>query len=178
MKKYLLFMMGDFTGRENVIRDVADCISPIADSPSVKFLFGDYNVIIHFWSNVNFEELREFLSFSISSAAPQYFIMEYTDNMSVVLPRTLFEHLFDLDKKDTDVDLNTRNFGLQKTGLGMTAKELDEQFDEEIDEKIFEEIMNKAGFKKPTVDEILDKINEFGIESLTPLEQSVLKSQE
>jgi hypothetical protein len=36
----------------------------------------------------------------------------------------------------------------------------------------------KAGFKKPTVDEILDKINEFGIESLTPLEQSVLKSQE
>ena len=108
----------------------------------------------------------------------QYFIMEYTDNMSVVLPRTLFEHLFDLDKKDTDVDLNTRNFGLQKTGLGMTAKELDEQFDEEIDEKIFEEIMNKAGFKKPTVDEILDKINEFGIESLTPLEQSVLKSQE
>jgi hypothetical protein len=60
----------------------------------------------------------------------------------------------------------------------MTAKELDEQFDEEIDEKMFEEIMNKAGFKKPTVDEILDKINEFGIESLTPLEQSVLKSQE
>lgn len=171
-------MMGEFSGRESVIRDVADGLAPIADSPSVKFLFGDYNVIIHFWSEVNFDELREFLSFSISSAAPQYFLMEYTDNMSVMLPRNFFEHLFDLEKTDGEVDLNTRSYGLQKTGLGMTAKELDMEFENEIDESILEEIMNKAGFKKPTIDEILDKINESGIDSLTPLEEQILKSQE
>ena len=60
----------------------------------------------------------------------------------------------------------------------MTAKELDLEFENEIDESILEEIMNKAGFKKPTIDEILDKINESGIDSLTPLEEQILKSQE
>ena len=63
MKKYFLILLGDFKSEE-FCKDVALTITPLVDSPQLKFQHSNGALIFHFASEVDQTEMYEFLSVS------------------------------------------------------------------------------------------------------------------
>ena len=79
----------------------------------------------------------------------------------------LKNHLFDLDN-DTDGVITVPS----KSNNEMES--YDEDDDEDIVTLLLKEV--KKGLTVPTLDQLLDKITENGVESLTPYEKGVLEN--
>jgi uncharacterized protein (UPF0254 family) len=81
--------------------------------------------------------------------------------VSVFLPSSVSEHLLDLDKETMDLKWKP-------------SKNFDEELDEEIVALLLEGI--KKSRKKPTLDEILEKILSGGVNSLSLYEKEILEN--
>jgi len=161
MKKYLLTVFGDFDNDE-ICKQLAMGISPIVDSPHLKFQKTKSVVIFHFGSEVSQEEIYDF----ISVYAESFILSEYDDRMSVCFPEEIKEHLFNLE---SDLEKATINLDLSSMR--------DEIDDDEIDEDFMASILSelKTNIRKPTLNQLLDKMLEKGMNSLSPYEKKILE---
>jgi hypothetical protein len=84
------------------------------------------------------------------------------------MPKDIKEHLFDLEGSTGDVELR----------LDMNRVKNNMDFSEEEEEDfvalLLEEMKDKKIFKKPSLDQILDKMLNEGSESLTRFEKDIL----
>jgi len=99
-------------------------------------------------------------------------LTENNDNLSLFMPKDVENHLLDLENKSEDVVIDM-NFKDIKNRL--------EEIEEESDDEDFVALLLdkvKKNVKKPTLDQLLDKINnsENGIESLSQFEKDTLES--
>jgi hypothetical protein len=174
MKQYLIFAYGEFEDKD--IQRITNNLSPITDGKAFKFLYSSDHIIFHFSSEYNGEFLQQFIFESIHKDCLMYFLVEKTDNLSHYLPKDSEEYLFDLETiEDPDMVIN----GIDIV-VDLTSKEDEDSLDDD-DEDISEIdallIMNrlKKDLRKPTLDEILDKIVDEGELSLTPYEKAILE---
>ena len=168
MKNYLLTVIGNFDSEE-LCQDMAISLSPIVDSPHMKFQHTKGVLIFHFATEVDKVEIYDFVIGVFFGIVETFILTEITDNVSVCMPKEVKTHLFDLENVSDEIDMNI-NMSQVKNNA--------EMFGDEEDEDDFVALLlgekNKL-FKKPTLDQILDKINSKGYESLTPFEQDVLE---
>ena len=164
MKKFILILFGDFSSDE-VTKEIAMDITPLVDSPHLKFQRTLGSILFHFASEVSQEEISEYVSSMLIDKTNSYILTEFTDNMTVSFPEDVKQHLFDLEKNTEDVYIN------MSVG-GSTKRELSED-DDEFVALLLEQIKERV--KKPSLDTLLDKINSKGFDSLSPFEQEVLK---
>ena len=61
MKKYLLFVFGNYRNGEDKVSVLAELLNPVVMSEHLKFNYGDYNIIFHFASKLPFLDLEEFM---------------------------------------------------------------------------------------------------------------------
>ena len=97
MKKYFLILLGDFKSEE-FCKDVALTITPLVDSPQLKFQHSNGALIFHFASEVDQTEMYEFLSVSFFGLVSSFILTENTDNLSLYMPEDAKTHLLDLEK--------------------------------------------------------------------------------
>lgn len=176
MKQYLIFAYGEF--EEKDIQRITNNLSPITDGKAFKFLYSSDHIIFHFSSSYGGEFLGQFVFESIHQDCLMYFLTEKSDTFSRYLPKDSEEYLFDLDSiEDPDMVIN----GIDIV-VDLTSKEDEDSFDDDDDDEDISEIdalliMNrlKKDLKRPTLDEILDKIVDEGELSLTPYEKSILE---
>jgi|688.fasta_scaffold04568_20 hypothetical protein len=182
METYLLFIYSNFKDNETKIRLITDYLAPIVVSTKLKFNYGDNSMVLNFKTDLEFNELREYVSEVISQIVSQYYLLNYSDKMSVSMPKDLYTHLFDLENESTDVDLDTRQIIPEKKGVGpnFTIFEQEISLPLPISGTTFgltifnpnEIIQEKSNY---TIDDILDKINKTGYGSLTDDEKNFLK---
>lgn len=167
MNNYLLTVIGSFESEE-VCKDIALSITPIVDSPNLKFQHAKGVLIFHFASEVCQEEIYDYVSGILFGITESFILTEMTDKVSVSMPKDIKEHLFDLEGSTGDVEL--------RLDMNRVKNNLDFSEEEEDDfvALLLEEMKDKSIFKKPSLDQILDKMLNEGFESLTRFEKDIL----
>lgn len=158
MKKYILIVFGDFNDYE-VCKSVALSVTPIVDSPHLKFQKNNGAMIFHFASEVSQEEINDYLLGGLIENVSAFILSEFSDNMTLNFPNDVLDHLLNLEEEnDSQIKLNART-------------EVDEESSEFLT-LLIEEI--KKEVKRPSLDSLLEKIQEKGIDSLSKFEKETL----
>jgi len=177
-KNYLLFIMGNFNGTPTVQNDVTDIIhtlTMVLTDSTLRYIHHDNTMVCHFQSLDNIEEIDWLLSNSFNKSVVGYFLIPKPRQMGIQLDNDLKEHLMDLKSKPTLGDKSV------ESKVGDDFKHISELFDNlKGDMEIVFKFPNNSSNQDPiiySIDDILDKINEFGIDSLTKEEKEFLDEQ-
>ncbi len=188
-KQYLLFLYGEYENTDKIIELIALQISNFTSNDSyVKYNYGGSNAVMFFESEFSFYELRDYVHLILENICSQYFLMEKPKGFYAYMPAELKLNLFNLtednikEKKDIEETKSEKNEfknmfdAFDKFIINTANNFFDESnLSEEDMEKMFVNITNKMkGEKTPTIDEILDKISNKGIESLSLKERKIL----
>jgi hypothetical protein len=170
MKKYFLITFGNFTADQ--CGQIAITLTPLVDSPQLKFQTSATFAIYHFATEILQEEIYEYIKGNLFDVVHSFILTENNDNLSLFMPKDVENHLLYLENKSEDVVIDM-NFEDIKNRL--------EEIEEESDDEDFVALLLdkvKKNVKKPTLDQLLDKINnsENGIESLSQFEKDTLES--
>ena len=173
---YMLFIFGDFDEHENLATNLSGQLLTVVSSPFLKFTYGEYGVVFHFRSKEDFSDLKEYVDMAMFEITEQYFLMEVTKNMDIKMPRKLKKDFLNIDDETTKIEPKNGKIDVEE------LKEKRKRDVKNISFDIFFPILdpnsdfntNKEVDYLPTVDEILDKISEKGIESLTEKEKEIL----
>jgi hypothetical protein len=168
MKKYLLTIFGDLEHYEKQ-QEITITLLPIVDSPSLKFQYGKEFIIAHFESELETKEIYEFLEMCSDNLYNSFILNEYDEKVSVFMSNENKEHLFNLDGYT----------GASGQEMGITLNNKEEYFEDDGEEdeftsKIIAEL--KRQLKPPTLDQLLDKINEKGYNVLSNFEKGILEN--
>ena len=156
-KQFMLFMFGDFVDNESFITDVSYQLITVVSSKFMKFNYGEFGMVINFRTKETFEDLKEYVDMCMNEIVEQYFLMEVTSNIDIKMEQKLKRDFLNID----GVKKPTKTKGVSKDDLSEEKKKRISGMMEEKKEQ-------------PTVDQILDKISEKGIESLTEEEKQIL----
>jgi len=179
--KYVLFV---FTKQENQ-RKFAEAISKevsgISTSNSVKYYYGEENIIITFDSVDETEYITDFFDSVLGMLRVPFFVSPYLpDKMSFWFERDAERHLFGTDKYTQEDDITTED----KIEVQNLMFKTDETFERLLTEgynesenfisKVSDPTKSRVQKHIPTLDELLDKINVSGMSSLTSEEKDLL----
>ncbi len=171
-KRYMLFIFGDFTEMENFINDISYQLVTVVSSEYLKFNYGEFGMVLHFRTKEIFSELKEYIDMCLDGQVEQYFLMEATENVDIKMERKLKKDFLNIDgvkKENKNKEVDVEKLSEEK------KKRISNMMDFIIPlSEDFVELPIKFKITIPTVDEILDKISEKGIESLTKEEKQIL----
>lgn len=169
MNKYLLTVFGEFETKE-MCQNVALSITPIVDSPNLKFQHSKGVLLFHFSSEIPKEEIYEYVKGVLYGVTESFILTTITDDVSVSMPEDIYNHLFDLDSANGEIDM--------KLDMTRIKNNLDfmEQEEDDLVALLLEEMRENNAIKKPSLDQILDKVLTNGMESLSSFEKDTLET--
>ena len=169
MNKYLLTVFGEFETKE-MCHNVALSITPIVDSPNLKFQHSKGVLLFHFSSEIPKEEIYEYVKGVLYGVTESFILTTITDDVSVSMPEDIYNHLFDLESANGKIDM--------KLDMTRIKNNLDfmEQEEDDLVALLLEEMRENNAIKKPSLDQILDKVLTNGMESLSPFEKDTLET--
>jgi hypothetical protein len=181
--QYLLFIFGDFKNNDKIVELIASQISIFTDDKTyLKYNYGDYGIVMHFQSHFSFYNLRDHVHIALEKVVPQYFLMERPKSFYAFMPPELKLNLFDLHEENNDIEQTNVNFKNNMNLIDNFLINITSSFNEDIfSEKNMEDMFNKIMLSVeneekhiPTIDELLEKIKDKGLESLTENEKQIL----
>jgi hypothetical protein len=166
MKKYLLTIFGSF--EEKDCMTIANNLQPIVDSQNLKFQYRDNVIILHFGSEFLLDDIHEFIKMTddVEETFDMFILSEFNDTVSVHMTDGTDEQLFDLDEETENIDM------VKVTPKGKFENYYDEDNENDIALVLLNEI--KKNLNTPSLDQLLDKMVEHGVDSLTPYEKAIL----
>lgn len=157
MNKYFLMVITDNLTDEKT-KKITDAIFELIDDIKIKYSYFGDTLFFSFNSEIDRLEIHDYLD-AVLDLEIKGFVITEINNTSIKFPEDMINHLF--GKSDDDDEYGDEI----------------EWFDEEhVDENIVSRILNnlKKITTKPSLDSILDKIKETGINSLTEHEKDTL----
>jgi regulator of replication initiation timing len=171
MNYYLLSVTNDFAS-DGLCKEIAISLSPIVDSPNLKFHYTRNQIIFSFGAETEKSEIYEYITGVLYGLVEIFVLTEIVDDFSVSLPKDIKDHLFDLENVGENVTM--------KLDMERIKKNLDFSFeeDEEDDENDIMSLIirNKDVTPNPTLDQILDKLYSEGMDSLSSKEKTILET--
>jgi hypothetical protein len=166
MKKYLLTIFGSFEEKDCIT--IANNLQPIVDSQNLKFQYRDNVIILHFGSEFLLDDIHEFIKMTddVEETFDMFILSEFNDTVSVHMTDGTDEQLFDLDEETENIDM------VKVTPKGKFENYYDEDNENDIALMLLNEI--KKNLNTPSLDQLLDKMVEQGVDSLTPYEKAIL----
>jgi predicted DNA-binding protein YlxM (UPF0122 family) len=166
MKKYLLTLFGDF--RNNIIyNDINIVLTPLVDSNLFKTLYSENTFISYFESELELQEIHDFLEISSYGLYDSFILTEYNEKVTIFMNDDNKNHLFGVNDK-TNIS----------KPMDILSNDNIDDYSSQDDDEFVSTIMNelKKQLKPITLDQILDKINLEGIGNLTPFEKGLLEN--
>lgn len=188
-KPYLLFIFAEFKEGSTILQDLPMQLMPVSSSKYFKYNHTKSNLICNFESEFDFADLREFIDSTISAIVNQWYLIEHPNNIATYMDDELKLNLFDLNSENIQPDKLSRKQGSEEMYMLMDyflSQSLKEMNQDEMDELFFKnddeedplisklKIKKDNIFSKPTLDSLLEKIKEKGIEKLTKYEKQIL----
>ena len=175
IKTYFLFLLGNWKTNSvhpDLVTNIKDVMETIIIGDEFSFITGDNVIVMSLKSNMDFEEVDGILHEFLTPHVAAFFLMPKPRKLSYRLDPNLEFHLFG---KKTKLDKpNYIN--------PLLAQELTKQLKSLVDFKMVQikkdmrKKYEKKEIKDLTLDELLDKINETGMESLTANEIKFLNN--
>lgn len=177
-KNYFLFIVGNFSDPSTVHNNITDTIhtlTMILNGGTLRYIHHDNLMICHFQSTETLEEIDWLLSTTLSEDVISYFLLPKPRQMGVRLEKDLEKHLTDLKSKPNNEDPTINE------NIPEGFKHIGEIFTS-LKEDMGTLFKIPPQHSEPTtieynVDDILDKIYEKGIDSLTKEEKEFLDQQ-
>jgi len=175
IKTYFLFLLGNWkTNNVNpdLVNNIKDVMETIIVGDEFSFITGDNVIVMSLKSNMGFEDVDGILHEFLSPHIAAFFLMPKPRKLSYRLDQNLEYHLF--GKKP---HINKPNYVNP-----LLAEELTKQLKSLVDFKMvqikknMQEKYKKRETKDLTLDELLDKINKTGMDSLTKNEIKFLNN--
>jgi hypothetical protein len=166
---YMLIIFNQPADEEGFVKPTGNELTVIGDTDTVKYYYDDNKIIYTFESKEKSENIKEYLGLMMEDLKIEHILIPYNEkDISLFLPKHVTNHLFNTyeDKED-----------ILKEGFD------DEEFDEKIRRaQDFFMMLEDADTmlipnpkRKKSIDEVLDKILDYGLESITKEEKEVLK---
>jgi len=173
-KRYMLFLYGDFTDSDDIIQELSLQFIGVASSEYLKFTYGEYGVVLHFRSKELFSDLKEYVDMVFNDITEQYFLLEVSGDFDIKMPRKLKKEFLNIDGETKKEEPKTGGIKID-TVIDERREELKNfTFEFLLPTDFNQMVMKTLPEEVPTVDEILEKITEKGIESLTEKEKEIL----
>lgn len=175
IKTYFLFLLGNWKidrVHPDLVNNIKDVMETIIVGDEFSFITGDNVIVMSLKSNLDFEEVDGILHEFLNPHVAAFFLMPKPRKLSYRLDSNLEYHLFGKKPK-----INKPNYVNPRL-----AEELTKQLKSLVDFKMIKikqdmlEKYKKKEVKDLTLDELLDKINEEGMESLTENEIKFLNN--
>jgi hypothetical protein len=166
---YLLFVYynTDVTNSEEKTQEIGGHISDVMTSKEIKFMYGDLHSIFNFSANLSFDEMNNFMEIVVIDVQQfEYILIPKPRNFGSNFDEDNLKHLLSLKKKSKQ-KLKPVTPKLRTNDISCGENFMD----------IADIIL---GFKTPevcnlTLDDLLDKICNEGMESLSELERLKLE---
>lgn len=176
MKNYFLTVFGDFRDIK-ILEEILSMMLPVIDSPRVKFQRMNNCVLMHFSTEVEQEEVYYFLEGGMNELYSGFVLTQMDDKVMINFPQVVKEHLLDLNSTDFSnekiirIDLKQPDFDETK----FEEFEIEYEDEEAFITSFVDHLKNKK-IKKPSLNELLDKINLSGMDSLNKDEIKLLEN--
>tara|TARA_R100000900_G_scaffold44662_1_gene36079 strand:+ start:217 stop:726 length:510 start_codon:yes stop_codon:yes gene_type:complete len=163
MKKYILFIFG-MTEEQIIVETLSD-LEKISDE--IKFFSGPTYSIYHFESKDSVEDIRNILIDYLDEMIESFFLFSLEGKHAIEMDEELKTHFLHTKfTTSSDEPKTTKDYKLKKDIGVIPIKELLQGY------------LDKLPKRKMTVNEILDKILEEGIDSLSEEEKEFLDNQD
>jgi hypothetical protein len=183
LTKYILFVFAKNDNPKEFTEQIAEELCVISDTPNLNFYFGPESSVFTISTLDSYEDVKDYVDMILGVGEIMYILLPYTpDKMSYGLPEKISKHLFNdgisdfMSEKSLGSEPN--EFEVRKMiqeqirdNFYLNIENFDFEYDEEDDDDI-QEIKNKQ--RNPSLDELLEKIKEKGLNSLTEKELSQL----
>ena len=158
--------------QEEFVHWIGGEISELSSEPDLKYFFGQENIVFKFTTNKTFVEVKEHLNDLFNTLDLGYILSIYTtESMSFFFPSEA-QKFFTGETSETS---DFHNFLQQKlNNLEEVNYELDMSISNLVQELSQLGNQTKSQPKKPTLDELLEKINSQGLSELTKEELNLL----
>ena len=176
LTKYILFVFAKNDNPKEFTEQIAEELCVISDSPNLNFYFGPESSVFTLSTLDSYEDVKDYVNMILGVGDIMYVLLPYTsDNLSYGLPSKVSEHLFN-DGINDFMSENLKNsepneFEVRKMiqdkirdNFRLNIENFDFEYDEDEWTDI-DEIKNKQ--RSPSLDELLEKIKEKGLNSLT-----------
>jgi len=169
--KYLLNVFIAHPNQEQFVESLAMEISQLTKINGVKYYYGPQAAVYTFETKTSFENVKSFFDAILGDLSITHILVPIkTDKMSYWLEKEHEKHLFGTDICKTNQEYSEEEQKQLQDQLFLNS-EMDEE-ENEI-EKIIRNNEKKSK-NVPTLDDLLDKINQNGISSLTKTEKELL----
>jgi hypothetical protein len=183
LTKYILFVFAKNDNPKEFTEQIAEELCVISDTPNLNFYFGPESSVFTISTLDSYEDVKDYVDMVLGVGDIMYVLLPYTsDKLSYGLPEKISKHLFNdgisdfMSGKSNNSEPN--EFEVRKMiqdKIRDTFKLNIENFDFEYDEEEWtdiDEIKNKH--RSPSLDDLLEKIKEKGLNSLTEKELQLL----
>jgi len=171
--KYLLTIFIEHKDQESFVKSVGREIQDIAKTSAIKYFFGPQAAIFTFETKTSFVDVKEFFDNILSDLSITHILVPIkTDKMSYWFEKEHEKHLF-----GTDVCTTNEEFSMEEQNDMIDAMYggLNSFMDKDISIKNIFDMIDNQPQEVPTLDDLLDKINNSGFDSLTKDEKDLLK---
>ncbi len=175
----ILFVFAAHEEQETLVKTIAEDISVISDLSDVKYYFGPESAVYVFKTRKEFESVKVFFKDMMKGMNISYFLVEYDkEKMDFFLPPEAKEHLFDSDDfmtkltKEEEDELENNIFReINSDGFKLFCDKLEE---EDFEDNEIDLLRNCYREREPSLNDLLDKINLKGLNSLTKKDKELL----
>jgi hypothetical protein len=179
LTKYILFVFAKNDNPKEFTEQIADELSVLSDTPNLNYYFGPESSVFTISTLDSYEDVTDYIDMILGFGEIMYILLPYTsDKLSYGLPEKISKHLFNdgitdfMSEKYNNSEPN--EFEVRKMiqdkirdTFKLNIKNFDFEYDEDEWSDI-DEIKNKQ--RSPSLDELLEKIKEKGLNSLTEKE--------
>jgi hypothetical protein len=177
--RYLTFLMGVTVDSKADLDSFFQSLSPLVNGNS-RYIFTENSMTVHFDSDVPYDELKAFMATLCGDYGFYFLMTPFPDKLSSNLSPEDCLYLFDLNNefKFDNTEAIEHYFGQESKGDKRLEMFFDEDTEDDEDDDVVQQLMEKYRLKQeePTIDEILEKIHEKGLTSLSIQEQAILNS--
>lgn len=168
---YMLIIFNQPADEEGFIKPTGNELTVIGDTDTVKYYYDNNKVIYTFNSKEKCEDIKEYLGLMMEDLEIEHILIPYNEkDISLYLPKHVTKHLFNTYKEKEDIlteDMDVDDFNDKIKKIQEFFMTLD---DDDTDEML---IPNRN--KRKTLDEVLDKIVDYGMDTITEDEKEILK---
>jgi hypothetical protein len=179
LTKYILFVFAKNDNPKEFTEQIAEELCVISDTPNLNFYFGPESSVFTISTLDSYEDVKDYVDMILGIEDIMYVLLPYTsDKLSYGLPEKISKHLFNDGISDF---MSEKSLGSEPNEFEVRKMIQDqirdsfklniENFDFDYDENEWtdiDEIKNKQ--RSPSLDELLEKIKEKGLNSMTEKE--------
>ena len=179
LTKYILFVFAKNDNPKEFTEQIAEELCVISDTPNLNFYFGPESSVFTISTLDSYQDVKDYVDMILGVGDIMYILLPYTsDNLSYGLPEKISKHLFNDGISDFMSEKPNNSYTEEFEVRKMIQDKIRDNFNLNVDNFDFEydedewtdidEIKNKK--RTPSLDDLLEKIKEKGLNSLTEKE--------